>query len=75
MIKWWQWILIIIVAGIVFYLCYPKYHILEDGLYAFNKITGNVKLAFEPGASATKLKQAQVFQELKRAEKELKKYK
>lgn len=75
MIKWWQWILIIITTGIVFYLCYSKYHFLEDGLYAFNKIIGNVKLAFEPGTSATKFKQAQVFQELKRAEKELKKYK
>jgi len=70
-IKWWQWILIIITTGIVFYVCYPKYNVLEDGIYAFNKITGNIKLAFEPGSSASQLKQAQLFQkvsQLKQAE-------
>ena len=45
MIKWWQWILIIIVAGIVFYNFYPKYYFTANGLIRCNKITGKVEIA------------------------------
>lgn len=70
-IKWWQWILIIIVAGIVFYLCYPKYYFSEDGVYALNKITGNVKLGFQPGSLAFKFKKIELETELKQLKEEL----
>lgn len=43
--KWWQVILIIIVAGVIFYTAYPKYHFVAVGsiLYRGNRITGRVE--------------------------------
>jgi len=38
--KWWQWILIIITAGVVFYVVYPKYYF--HGRIRYNKITGKI---------------------------------
>jgi len=75
MIKWWQWILIIIVVGIVFYLCYPKYEFLENGFYALNKITGNVKLGFRPKSLAFKFKKIEMETKLKQNKEELERLK
>lgn len=44
-IKWWQWILIIIFVGIIFYLVYPKYEFKLNGVIRCNKITGKVQRA------------------------------
>ncbi|MBA7511739.1 hypothetical protein ES705_03735 [subsurface metagenome] len=44
-IKWWQWILIIIAVGFVFYHFYPKYEFTVNGLIRCNKITGKVEIA------------------------------
>jgi len=40
--KWWQWILIIIAIGIVFYIIYPKYYFTDNGRARCNRITGVV---------------------------------
>lgn len=43
-LSWWQLILIIISGGLVFYLCYPKYHFASSGgiiVSRCNKITGS----------------------------------
>lgn len=45
--KWWQWILIIITAGAVFYLIYPKYYFGADGVFRCNRITGKVERTCE----------------------------
>jgi len=49
--KWWQWILIIIGAIIIFYSLYPKYYFTQTsdlGVPTFrcNKITGRVEKVF-----------------------------
>ena len=50
--KWWQWILIIITAGIVFYTVYPKYYFVKkknyygtEEIYKCNKFTGTAEYA------------------------------
>ncbi|MFH0948565.1 MAG: hypothetical protein V1833_06180 [Elusimicrobiota bacterium] len=40
--KWWQWILIVITIGAVFYIVYPKYYFTNDEWTRCNKITGAV---------------------------------
>lgn len=51
MIKWWQWILIIIGAIIIFYNLYPKYHFPQNEMgvphFRCNKITGRVERVFK----------------------------
>ena len=46
MIKWWQWILIIIVGAGLFYLLYPKYYFGLNGAIRCNKITGKVERTY-----------------------------
>ncbi|MBI5573398.1 MAG: hypothetical protein HY919_02435 [Elusimicrobia bacterium] len=41
--KWWQWILIVIAIGAVFYIVYPKYYFTGTGHVRCNKITGVVE--------------------------------
>jgi len=46
-IKWWQWILIIIVVGMIYYLVSPKYYFAMNGSIRCNKITGKVERSFK----------------------------
>jgi len=45
--KWWQWVLVIVVGGTVFYLVYPKYYFVKSGdggiITKCNRITGQMK--------------------------------
>jgi len=45
--KWWQWLLFIVVGGTVFYLVYPKYYFVKSGdggiITKCNRITGQMK--------------------------------
>lgn len=43
--KWWQWILIIITIGAIFYIVYPKYYFTNDGYVRCNRITGVIERA------------------------------
>jgi hypothetical protein len=38
-----KWVLIIIIAAIVFYIVYPKYH-FENRIIRCNKVTGKVEI-------------------------------
>lgn len=50
-IKFWKWILIIVVGGVVFYIFYPKYYFPDkaSGFIRCNKITGIVEILDENG--------------------------
>jgi len=39
-----KWSLILIVAGVVFYVVYPKYHFQDGGVVRCNTLTGEVEI-------------------------------